>query len=154
MSFANNGPRLDTEGIHLVLSFGAELYYFGIRNRGGPTHLTTEASSNLKRWRGNLSGLGYALVSCSVLVVVALWSRTCGPWRISLLRWRLWSRHGSCANWRHIRPYLQFVWWRNETTSIYRNCILRTRVLLFPNIGALVVGHQIVRDRLPFPAPP
>jgi hypothetical protein len=39
--------------------------------------LTTEASSNLKRWRGNLSGLGYVLVSCSVLVVVALWSRTC-----------------------------------------------------------------------------
>jgi len=39
--------------------------------------LTTGARSNLKQWRSNLSRLGYSLVSCSVLVVVALWSRTC-----------------------------------------------------------------------------
>jgi len=31
----------------------------------------------MKQWRSNLSRLGYSLVSCSVLVVVALWSRTC-----------------------------------------------------------------------------
>jgi hypothetical protein len=39
--------------------------------------LTTDARSNLKQWRNNVSRLGYALVSCSGLVVVALWSRTC-----------------------------------------------------------------------------
>ena len=39
--------------------------------------MTTEAGGNLKRWRSNLSRVAYVLVSCSVLVVVALWSRTC-----------------------------------------------------------------------------
>ncbi len=39
--------------------------------------MTTEGSSNLRQWRSNLSRLGYVLVSCSVLIVAGLWSRTC-----------------------------------------------------------------------------
>jgi hypothetical protein len=39
--------------------------------------LTTNAAGNLKRWRNNLSRFGYALVICSVVLAIALWSRTC-----------------------------------------------------------------------------
>ena len=44
---------------------------------GTISDLTTDTTSRLTEWRGNLSRLDYVLVSCSVLVVVTLWSRTC-----------------------------------------------------------------------------
>jgi hypothetical protein len=45
--------------------------------KGEPNHLATEGGSNLKRWRSDVSRIGYVLVSCSVLVVLIFWSRTC-----------------------------------------------------------------------------
>jgi len=39
--------------------------------------LNTTASKELKRWRSNLSRVGYVLVGGSVLMAVALWYSTC-----------------------------------------------------------------------------